>query len=249
MFLSDGRIVPLPSHRTPPRSLDDHTALTGGASGTSWRVISVAVLALVLALGGIASAGLSAQAETVTPVPSSALAPTTVTTTPDDYTLTGAVRVSGTRQPGSSVVVTIAGSRLCAAPAAADTQWACMGDQVLPNGAAVALTATETPTAGREVPESGSSTVDVLSPPVLDGNGKYLTTGLVSGTGFRGSQVTVTIEGVVDANCGAVPVSGQGYWSCNVAQGSGGPFVVRAQQSTAIGDHRNWNSDNSRRQR
>ena len=236
MFLSDGRIVPLPSHRTPPRSLDDHTALTGGASGTSWRVISVAVLALVLALGGIASAGLSAQAETVTPVPSSALAPTTVTTTPDDYTLTGAVRVSGTRQPGSSVVVTIAGSRLCAAPAAADTQWACMGDQVLPNGAAVALTATETPTAGREVPESGTSTVDVLSPPVLDGNGMYLTTGLVSGTGFRGSQVTVTIEGVVDANCGAVPVSGQGYWSCNVAQGSGGPFVVRAQQSNgAIG--------------
>ncbi|MET3768976.1 hypothetical protein ABIB15_001662 [Marisediminicola sp. UYEF4] len=162
--------------------------------------------------------------------------PTSVTTSPADFSPTGFVAVSGTRQPGSSVTVTRTdtGAAVCAVKAADAENWSCTGLQALPNGADISLTATETPAEGEIAP--GTITVDVLGPPTMDGSGSYLTTGLVSGSGNPGSTVAVSIDGEVDPNCSSVPVSASTYWSCNVSTPTGGPYFVRSQQSdSAIG--------------
>lgn len=157
--------------------------------------------------------------------------PTSVTTSPADFSPTGFVAVSGTRQPGSTVTVTrtATGAAVCAVEAADAADWSCTGLQRLPNGADVSLTATETPVEGEIAP--GTTTVDVLGPPTMDGSGTYLTTGLVSGSGNPGSTVAVSIDGEVDPNCSSVPVSAAAYWSCNVSAPTGGPYFVRSQQS------------------
>lgn len=167
--------------------------------------------------------------------PLSALAspvPTRVTISPADFSPTGFVSVSGTRQPGSSVAVTLTdtGAIICAVGAADAEDWSCAGPQRLPSGSGISLTATETPAEGTIAP--GTAAVDVLAPPSMDGSGSYLTTGLVSGRGHPGSLVTVSINGSVDSTCAAVPVSTTAFWSCNVSAPTGGPYFVRSQQST-----------------
>ncbi|MCY7326343.1 MAG: hypothetical protein LH605_09470 [Microbacteriaceae bacterium] len=160
-----------------------------------------------------------------------ALAPTAVTTSPAGFSATGFVAVSGTRQPGSSIEVTLTetGAAICTVGAADAENWSCAGPQRLPNGSDISLTATETPAEGAIGP--GTTTVDVLAPPSMDGSGSYLTTGLVSGSGHPGSAVTVSIDGAVDPNCASVAVSATAYWSCNVSAPTGGPYFVRSQQS------------------
>ncbi len=160
-----------------------------------------------------------------------ALAPTTVTTSPAEFSPTGFVAVSGTRQPGSNIEVTLTqtGAAICAAEAADAEDWSCAGLQRLPNGSGISLTATETPAKGAVAP--GTTTVDVLAPPAMDGSASYLTTGLVSGNGHPGSRIMVSIDGAVDSNCSSVPVSSNTYWSCNVSTPTGGPYFVRSQQS------------------
>lgn len=160
---------------------------------------------------------------------------TTIETTPADFSPTGFVTIAGTRQPGSSVVVsmTATGARVCTSAASENTSWACAVAQLMPNGADIGLTATETPAASAPRPAPGTTTVDVLGPPVMDGTGRYLTTGLVSGRGHPESSIRVSIDGSVDTSCAAVPVSTDGYWSCNVAAGSSTrPYTVRSQQSS-----------------
>ena len=172
-----------------------------------------------------------------TPDATSSTAPaTTVTTSPADFSPTGLVAISGTRQPGSSVAVTLTGTgaALCTVEAANAEDWSCAALQRLPNGPAISVTATETPAEGETPP--GTTAVDVLGPPAMDGSSSYLTTGLVSGSGHPGSTVTVTIDGAVDSSCSSVPVSATAYWSCNVSAPTGGPYFVRSQQSAdAIG--------------
>ncbi|WP_165067934.1 hypothetical protein [Marisediminicola senii] len=155
---------------------------------------------------------------------------TTITTDPAGFTPTGTVNIGGTKQSGSSVEVTLGtGATLCEIPETAATNWSCTG-ATLPNGAAIRLVATESVPDGTAA-APGETTVDVLAPPTIDGDGAFLTTGLVSGRGHANSTVRVTIDGVVDANCSAVPVQSTGYWACNTARPTGGPFVIRAQQS------------------
>lgn len=172
---------------------------------------------------------------TPNPSPGPAPAPpaTTIVTDPVDFTGTGRVTVSGTKLSGSSVSVNAAGSALCSVRADTLTSWSC-GSVALPNGAAVTLTAIEVAGDGSAVP-NGTTTVDVLGPPTLDGPGSLTTPGLISGAGFPGAVVAASVDGSVDARCGAVAVQASGYWSCNLAQASGS-YVVRAQQSSsAIG--------------
>lgn len=203
---------------------------TGGATAIAVLVLAALMLAASPASGAI---------EDSPPDPSPSadpVGPTSVTTSPVDFSPTGFVAVSGTRQPGSSVTVTRTdtGAAVCAVKAADTEDWSCSGLQALSNGADISLTATETPAAGEIAP--GTITVDVLRPPAMDGSGSYLTTGLVSGSGNPGSTVAVSIDGEVDPNCSSVPVSATTYWSCNVSTPTGGPYFVRSQQSdSAIG--------------
>ncbi len=182
----------------------------------------------------------NAAFETPTPDPSASAAPrsspavptaTAVTTSPGEFSPTGLVAVSGTRQPGSSIEVTLTetGATICAVEGADAEDWSCAGLQRLPNGSGISLTATEKSAEGAVAP--GTTTVDVLAPPGMDGSASYLTTGLVSGNGHPGSRVTVSIDGAVDPNCSSVPVSSSTYWSCNVSAPTGGPYFVRSQQS------------------
>lgn len=226
---------------------------------SSWAAISAAALVLTMSVMGITVAGdtvgatpaLAAATATAPPSPTpdppvptsteeTAVAATTVATDPADFTATGFVAVSGTKLADSAVAVTVGSpaTRLCSVAADTRTTWTCSGLQLLPNGADVRLTATESVPTG-DIPATATTLVDVLGAPLLDGNPTYITTGVVSGQGFPGSAVAVVIDGTTDARCGAVPIDGQGFWSCNVAQSSGGPFTVRAQQSnSAIGDGR-----------
>lgn len=223
---------------------ESHRRVSRGTAATPDRThrrtvgaTAIALLALVVVMAPAAPA---LAVENPAPDPSTsadpessreAAAPTAVTTSPADFSPTGFVAISGTRQPGSSVAVTLTGTGadICTVGAADAEDWSCAGLQRLPNGADISLTATETPVEGEAPP--GTTTVDVLAPPAMDGSGSYLTTGLVSGSGHPGSTVTVSINGAVDSNCSAVPVSTTAYWSCNVSAPTGGPYVVRSQQS------------------
>ena len=206
--------------------------------GSRSRVLSaIAVVALsvpvALAVSPAAAAPGEDQGDPGTSTKSTLV--TIIETTPADFSPTGFVTIAGTRQPGSGVVVTMTatGARVCTSAPAESTAWACAVAQLMPNGAEIGLTATEAPAASTVKPAPGTTAVDVLGPPVMDGTGRYLTTGLVSGRGHPESAVTVTINGTVDPRCAAVPVSTDGYWSCNVAAGSSTrPYTVRSQQSS-----------------
>ena len=200
-------------------------------------LVAVGLIATGLGLGMLPIGASPANAATT---PEGRTVPaTTITIDPADFSGTRQATASGTKQALSGVEVTLGatGATLCTVPATRDTAWTCTV-AALPDGATVTLTATETVPDGAVQPAAGAASLAVLGPPTLDGAGSYLTTGLVSGTGRTGSLVSVSIEGTVDANCAAVPVRG-GVWSCNVARPSGGPYVVRAQQShPAIGGGR-----------
>lgn len=205
-----------------------------------WTAHATAIALLVLAVAMTASTPAHAAMEDPSPAPSSsadpkssqaALALTSVTTSPAEFSPTGFVAVSGTRQPGSSITVTLTdtGADICRVGAAEAENWSCAGLQRLPNGPDISITATETPAEGTVT--QATTTVDVLGPPIMDGSGSYLTTGLVSGSGHPGSIVAVSVDGAVDSNCSSVPVSSTTYWSCNVSVPTGGPYFLRSQQS------------------
>ena len=168
---------------------------------------------------------------------------TTIATTPAEFSPTGRVVVSGTRQSGSSIVVTVkaTGQRACTVAADQSVSWSCTIER-LPNGPAIVLEAQETPRSETDpTPPPVTTSIDVLGPPALDGDGDYLSSGLVSGIGFPGSTVSVSygINGTVtaDPKCANVPVGASTLWSCNISAPTGGPYTVRAQQSNvAIAD-------------
>ena len=210
-----------PRYRAPSRSR--------GERRTAPRRAIAGLTAAVLGLGMLLLGASPATAAT-TPDGRAATS-TTIALDPADFSGTRQATASGTKQALNGVEVSLGatGATLCAIPASRDTTWSC-AISALPDGATVTLTATETAPEGVNAPAPASASIAVLGPPTLDGAGSYLTTGLVSGTGRAGSTVSVSIEGAVDPNCSAVPVRG-GTWSCNVARPSGGPYVVRAQQS------------------
>ena len=144
------------------------------------------------------------------------------------FSPTNAVRLTGTKAEGSSVVVSPAagGMALCDVTASSATDFSCTA--AMASGRAIALSAVETLDGVASAPLS--ATVDVLGAPTIVGAPDTLTTGLVSGYGYAGSTVSTVLDGGV-IGCSAV-ASDAGYWSCSLTVPSGS-YVLRATQSRA----------------
>ena len=144
------------------------------------------------------------------------------------FSPTNAVRLTGTKAEGSSVVVSPAagGMALCDITASSATDFSCTA--AMASGRAIALSAVETLDGVASAPLS--ATVDVLGAPTIVGAPDTLTTGLVSGYGYAGSTVSTVLDGGV-IGCSAV-ASDAGYWSCSLTVPSGS-YVLRATQSRA----------------
>ena len=159
---------------------------------------------------------------------------TTVATIPDSFSPDGRVTVHGSKTAGSAIAVTLASvnSRVCTIDADAQTTWSCT--VLVPNGPQQRFTAVETlADSGAPAPASVDALIDVLGPPFLDGDGTVLTAGNLSGVGYPGSTVTVSVNGTPDPGCSRATVQASSFWSCAISAASGGPYSVRAQQSNA----------------
>jgi hypothetical protein len=145
------------------------------------------------------------------------------------FSPTNAVRLTGTKDAGSSVVVTrqsTGSTPICTIPASSETDFSCI--TVLSNGGAITLTAVQTRDGVASEPRS--ATIDVLGAPTMDGAEGFHTTGIVSGYGFAGSTVTPVFD---DGTIGcASTATDSGFWSCPLTVPSGA-YVVRVQQSRA----------------
>ena len=147
------------------------------------------------------------------------------------FSPTNAVRVTGTKDAGSSVVITPGspgGAAFCTIAASDDTDFG--GTAAVASGPVITPTAVETRGGVASAPLS--ATIDVLGTPTIDGVPDSLTTGLVSGYGYgyAGSTVTTVLDsGAI--GCSSVATDA-GYWSCALSAPSG-PYVVRANQSCA----------------
>jgi hypothetical protein len=161
--------------------------------------------------------------------PSPSAAPLTFSFSAPGFSPTNAVRLSGTKDEGSSVVISprsAQGSPFCTIPASDDTEFECTA--AVASGASITLIAVQTLAGVASAPLS--ATVDVLGAPTIDGAPDSLTTGLVSGYGFAGSTVTTVVDGGADG-CSSVATD-SGYWSCALTVPSGS-YVIRARQSRA----------------
>ena len=134
------------------------------------------------------------------------------------FSPTNAVRVTGTKDSGSSVVITPGspgGAAFCTIAASDDTDFGCIA--AVASGPAIALTAVETRDGVASAPLS--ATIDVLGIPTIDGVPDSLTTGLVAGYGYAGSTVTTVLDsGAI--GCSSVATDA-GYWSRALSAPSG----------------------------
>ena len=163
-----------------------------------------------------------------TPTPSSEPRPA-FTFAAASFSPTNAVRLTGTKDAGSSVIVAplVSGGRpLCTIKPSDSTDFSCVA--ALVSGRAIVLNAIETLDGVASAPRS--VTVDVLGAPTIDGAPGYSTSGLVSGYGFAGSTVTTVLDDGVPG-CSSVATE-VGFWSCAL-NAPAGPHVVRATQSRA----------------
>lgn len=137
------------------------------------------------------------------------------------------VTVGGTMAAGSGVAVTASGSSGCVAAATdpSSVEWSCTA--TLPNGPGLVITATETLADGTAGGQD-TVTVGVLGAPTIDKVPPQKSPGVASGTGYRGSSITLFVNGVSQA-CNA-PVTDSGKWLCTIAGGSGN-YSVRATQT------------------
>ena len=144
------------------------------------------------------------------------------------FSPTNAVRLTGTKAEGSSIVVSPAagGMALCSITASSATDFSCTA--AMASGHAIVLSAVETLDDVASAPLS--ATVDVLGAPTIVGAPDTLTTGLVSGYGYAGSTVSTVLDGGA-IGCSAV-ASDAGFWSCSLTVPSGS-YVMRATQSRA----------------
>jgi hypothetical protein len=128
--------------------------------------------------------------------------------------------VSGTAEPGSTVVVEDAeGNEVCTATTGAGGNWSCTPAAPLPGGSTT-LTATATDEAGNTATASTTFTVNPgqgsVAPPVIAsptaGATVQDTTPTISGTGQPGFTVTVREGSTVLCNA---TVGSNGQWSCD----------------------------------
>ena len=181
----------------------------------------------------------SSESPTPTPAPRTTVAPgANFSFNAPAFSPTNAVRLTGTKDAGSSVVITPrtpGGTPFCTIPASDDTDFGCTA--AVASGAAITLTAVQTSDGVASAPITAA--IDVLGAPTVNGPSDSLTTGLISGYGFAGSTVTTVLDGGM-TGCSSVASEG-GYWSCPLAVPSG-PYVVRAKQSRADLGSGAWSS-------
>ncbi|MBC7517316.1 MAG: hypothetical protein H7248_00260 [Microbacteriaceae bacterium] len=205
------------------------------------------VFAVLLLAAGLAGASSGAASALDAPLPQSRTSSliasaanghaTTIATTPQKFSPDGRITIYGSKTVGSSVMVTLSPGNVRACSVAADDQdtWSCAA--LLPNGGQQRLTAVETLSDSAALaPASVDTLIDVLGAPFLDGDGTILTAGNLTGIGFPGSTVIVSVNGTPDPGCTRAVVHPNSFWSCPLSAASGGPYTVRAQQSNpAIG--------------
>lgn len=210
-------------------------------------VLGAMTAPVLLAQDRAAAAGDSSPAPTSTGSSSSSTAagdPTPTPTSTPGYALsltapafspTNAVQVSGKKDAGSSVAVTVTGSGGSGSnpgfqiPADSSTTWNYV--LALQNGAGFVLSGIET-LAGSSSPAVTAS-VDVLGPPTIDGAPGEITSGLVSGYSMPRAAVTASAKAASpEAAAGACTTNATaaGYWSCALGVPSGN-YIVSATQS------------------
>ena len=160
--------------------------------------------------------------------PSPSPAPLAVSISVPTFSPTNAVTVSGAKDVDSSIIVTTGQTQLCTVAADSTQTWSCIAS--IPSGADIVLTATETLSGSTATAQSDP--LDVLGPPTLNTGGA--TPGIVSGLGYAGSTVTVTVSGNPSGGCSS-PVTPEGYWSCSLAVPSGAWSVTATQRNAALG--------------
>ncbi|CAN5254022.1 hypothetical protein BH09ACT3_BH09ACT3_13150 [soil metagenome] len=193
-------------------------------SGARRRLLGVALIGLFVSGSALGTAEPARAAPINLTVPS--------------FSPANAVQISGERDPGNSIEITVNGTiTACPIPEPPAAAWSCT--VALPNGANQLITATERDGGNAVVGLPESANIDVLGAPTLDGAAGFVTSGLVSGTAQPGSTVTALADGSTADGCVSQPVGANGYWSCWLDAGSGN-WMVQAQQSNpAIGSGSN----------
>lgn len=227
------------SSTVPRRSTRDHRAHLAGVHRHAAAAIAIA---LVAGFAWAAVAAGPASAESVAPEAPRAGAKTTITLSPADFSPTGLVEANGAKQPGNGVTVTVTGEELCVVEPDDAELWRCDEKLLLPNGPGIELTAVETDENGEDTSVgAGTAAIDVLGPPIMDGNGAYLTARIVSGTAYPGSDVTVSAAtepgGAPTVKCSSVPVQNS-IWSCNIGLDNGTYYIAAQQSHPDIGSGR-----------
>lgn len=185
-------------------------------------------LVAALALGALAAVPLAIA-------PASAASAAAAFTVPaSDFVAGSTVTLSGTKDAGSTLVISRAGQVVCTIGDPDLLAWQCAGIGV-PNGVHE-FTGDETLADDSVVPMA-PLTLRVLAAPALDqAGGSLITTGRFSGSAEPGASIRLQSTGpggTVDHSCpAALP---DGFWSCAVSLANG-EYQVRARQSSpAIG--------------
>lgn len=179
-----------------------------------------ATLFAALALTGLSAAPASAVAAFDPP--------------PNDFVAGSTVTLSGTKDPGSTLVLRRDGQVVCTASDPDALRWQC-ADLPTPSGVHT-FTGDET-LSDASVEPMPPLTLRVLAAPTLDGaGGTVLTTGRFSGSGVPGASIRLQSMGpggTADHSCPAALPSG--FWSCVVDLPNGDYQVRVRQQVDAIG--------------
>jgi len=186
------------------------------------------MLAAALAFTPALMAASAPPSPEAAPSPSPSQAPPSVSISASPFSPTNAVTITGTKDVDASVVVTAGSNQLCSVAADEKDTWSCVAS--IASGADIVLTATATVAGGTATAQSDP--VDVLGAPTLNNAGA--TPGIVSGLGYAGSTVTVTVSGNAAGGCTS-PVTPDGYWSCSLAVPSGAWSVTATQRNAALG--------------
>jgi cysteine-rich repeat protein len=142
--------------------------------------------------------------------------------------------VSGTAEPGATIVVTVvvAGETREVGTTTADDEgnWSIEITDTLPEGTHT-VTATSTDTGGSMASDSTTFTVDTSTTVMITGVDP--TTGIISGTGEPGATVVVTINGV---EVGTAMVDEDGLWFVDAEPLGSGTYEVSATATDPDGN-------------
>ncbi|MBF4609063.1 Ig-like domain-containing protein [Curtobacterium sp. VKM Ac-1393] len=175
----------------------------------------------------------SGRPGTPTPPPASTGRPSVPTTIADPGDVTSSTaRFHGTGTPGHGVRVTgpaSTGSTGCSTGVLANGSWSCLG--TVRSGPGQVFTVRDLTAAGQ--PSASAPASDVIVPPTIASD--HPTSGALSGTGFPGSTVTLTVSG--SSTQQTAPVGPDGRWVASLALRSDATVTVTASQtaSTARG--------------